>query len=137
MKKFFAKSALVLALTCFLTQQANAFMLVVSAIEPHPNPHGLTVGEKALLVGVAFLTHPINGLVLLLDDKADAYAETANKFIEAGAPREEAEDLAIVVVNAAMKSGGQNVVIPGDEVEAAAPTFSKSENFATMLHQKI
>lgn len=137
MIKFFAKSALVLALTCFLTQQANAFVLFVSAVEPHPNPHGITVGEKALLVGVAFLIHPINGIVMLLDDKANAYDETAKRFVEAGAPREEAEDLAIVVVNAAMKSGGQDVVIPGDEVEAAAPTFSKSVNFATMLHQKI
>jgi hypothetical protein len=88
-----------------------------------------------LLVGIAFLTHPINGLVVLLDDKADAYDETAKRFVEAGAPREEAEDLAIVVVNAAMKSGGKNVVVPADEVEAAAPTFSKSENFSMMFHQ--
>jgi hypothetical protein len=137
MKNLFAKSALVLALSLFTAQQANAFVLVISAIEPKNNPHGPTMAQKALLVGVAFLTHPINGILMLLDDHANAYEMTAKKFVDAGAPREEAEDLAIVIVNSAMKSGGKDVVIPSEEVEAAAPTFSKSENFAALLNQKI
>lgn len=137
MKKLIAKSALVLALSLFTAQQANAFMLVVSAIEPKNNPHGMTTGQKALMVGVGFLAHPISGLVMLLDDHANAYEETAKKFMEAGAPREEAEDLAIAIVNSAMKSGGKDAVISSEEVEAAAPTFSKSENFAALLNQKI
>jgi len=136
MKNLLAKSALVLALSFFASQQANAFVLIVSAIAP-ANAHGPTNQQKALMVGVAFLTHPVNGIAMLLDDKANAYEITAKKFLEAGAPQEEAEDLAIVIVNAAMKSGGKNVIIPAEEIEAAAPMFSKSENFTALLNQKI
>lgn len=140
MKNIFAKSVLALTLSLFTAQQANAFMLYISAIDPYGSSMGLTVTEKALVIGVAFLIHPITGIAMLLDDNANAYEAVSQKFIEAGAPREEAQDLAIVIVDAANKaiqSGQANMVIPADQVAAAAPIFSKSANFEALLKQAI
>ncbi len=133
MRNFLTKSVFVLAFSVFMAQQANAFILVMSAIPGSPAQHGPTTSQKALLVGIAFLIHPVEGFFALLDDNANAYEQLAAKFMDAGAPKTEAEDLAILVINSAKNAGAQSVVIPADEIEAAAPTFSQSEGFSSFM----
>jgi|GEM_PF-4343882 len=76
------------------------------------------------------------GVMLILENPFEALTTMTQNIERFGASKEEAQNLAVLIANNLAEGNQDQVVQIGkDEIEAAAPSFAKTEGFQKLLGQ--